>query len=101
MRLSLYLLWPVAISWMIGSKTVAKARFAVMTLLPQLKFLRITLHGFVRFRSDVTGQRFFVYAGIDPEKPHDQQGWQDLLWMRRQQVVPSPLAASDAFAQPR
>jgi len=28
------------------------------------------------------GQRFFVHAGINPEKPLDQQDWQDLLWIR-------------------
>jgi serine/threonine protein phosphatase 1 len=28
------------------------------------------------------GQRFFVHAGITPEKPLDEQDWQDLLWIR-------------------
>ena len=28
------------------------------------------------------GHRFFVHAGINPEKPLDQQDWQDLLWIR-------------------
>ena len=28
------------------------------------------------------GQRFFVHAGINPDKPLDEQDWQDLLWIR-------------------